>query len=308
MPCYHPMKAWRSKDPDDYNPETGKYKMTFNSAKGLSHTEVDLPCGNCLGCLQDRARTWAIRCLHEASLHKENCFITLTYDEEHYPKKGRIYQEDGSLNKSDFQKFMKRLRKRYANIPIRFYHCAEYGANLDRPHHHACIFGFSFPDRYPWSVRKDTVLYRSPSLESLWRFGYSTVGDVSIESACYVARYLVKKQFGKQAEDHYKGRLPEFNTMSRKPGIGKGWYDKYKNDLYNYDRCVVCDKFVLKPPRFYDNLYDLENPEHLAQLKQERIAKAKQKPDNDWKRLQVREKVAHLKIERSKRNFENPLT
>lgn len=300
MPCYHPMKAWRSMDPDDYNPATGKYKMTFNLAKGLKHTEVDLPCGNCIGCLEDRARIWAIRCIHEASLHKENCFITLTYNGEHIP-------ENGSLNKHDFQLFMKRLRKRYVSKIIRYYHAAEYGSNLDRPHHHACIFGFDFQDKYPWSVRKDIVLYRSPSLESLWRYGYSSIGDVSSESVSYVTRYLVKKQFGKHAEEHYKGRLPEFNTMSRRPGIGRGWYDKYKDDLYNYDRCVVRDKFVVKPPRYYDNIYDLENPEHLAELKQERIAKAKQKPDNDWKRLEVREKVAKLKIERSKRTFENPM-
>ena len=294
MPCYHPMKAWRSKAPDDFNPATGKFKMTFERNKGLPFTETDLPCGQCLGCRNDYARKWAIRCYHESQLHKENCFITLTYDDKHYP-------ENGSLNKRDFQLFMKRLRKKYGSGP-RFFHAAEYGDNLDRPHHHACIFGFDFPDKYPWSVRKDITIYRSDSLESLWPFGYSTIGECNYDTACYVARYILKKQTGKRAEEHYKGLLPEFTTMSRRPGIGRDWYDKYKDDLYNYDKCVVRNNFILKPPRYYDNLYDLENPEHLSQLKQARKLKAKDNPDNTPERLAVRKEVHRLKLERLKRH------
>jgi hypothetical protein len=298
MPCYHPLRAWRSKDPQDYNPETGKYKMVFDSAKGLQSTETELPCGQCIGCRLDRARKWAIRCVHEASLYEDNCFITLTYDDFNYP-------ENGSLNKRDFQLFMKRLRFKYEDARIRYFHCAEYGNDFQRPHHHACIFGFDFPDKYAWSIRKDYIIYRSDILESLWSFGFVSLGACNFDTACYVARYIMKKQNGPNADEHYQGRLPEFITMSRRPGIGREWFNKYKDDLYNYDKCVVRDNFILKPPRYYDNLYHEENPEHLAQIKRERLEKAKQNFDNDYNRLATREKCAKLKLDRYNRSLEN---
>ena len=44
----------------------------------------------------------------------------------------------------------------------------EYGDKLMRPHYHACLFGFDFPDRVLWSIRDNVRLYRSSILEKLW--------------------------------------------------------------------------------------------------------------------------------------------
>ena len=41
---------------------------------------------------------------------------------------------------------MKRLRKKYGS-KIRFFQCGEYGELYGRPHYHACLLNFDFPDK-----------------------------------------------------------------------------------------------------------------------------------------------------------------
>jgi len=192
-------------------------------------------------------------------MHKQNCFITLTFNDKHLDK-------ELSLRKEDFQKFMKRIRF-HTGIKIRYYHCGEYGSLGLRPHHHAILFGYDFPDKVLWQVRNKIPLYRSALLEYLWPFGFCTVGNVTFESAAYVARYILKKITGARAQDHYQGRVPEYNTMSRRPGIGKTWYDQYKSDVYPHGYVVIRKGLKVRPPRFYDNIYDLENHDSMLKIK-----------------------------------------
>lgn len=102
MGCFTPLKAWQSinKKPN------GKSSISFSHSHNCP-TPIELPCGQCSGCRLERSRQWAIRCMHEAQLHYENAFITLTYDEENLPL-------DNSLNLKHFQDFMKRLRYHYS--------------------------------------------------------------------------------------------------------------------------------------------------------------------------------------------------
>lgn len=144
MPCYHPLTGYRSKSGRD--PKSGKWPLTFDLSNAYIDMPVTVPCGQCIGCRLDKSRDWAVRCLHEASLYQDNCFITLTYDDAHLDPLG-------SLNKDDFVKFMKRLRFQYGP-KIRFFHCGEYGTLLNRPHHHACIFNFDFYDKELLSIRQ----------------------------------------------------------------------------------------------------------------------------------------------------------
>ena len=168
-------------------------------------------------------------------MYDENCFITLTYDDDNL-------HSGGSLVKADFQKFMKRLRKKFGS-GVRYYHCGEYGEKNGRPHHHACLFNFRFPDCEPLDIagRSSDLppLYVSRSLLELWPFGLHTIGVVTFDSAAYVARYVMKKITGDKAASHYNGRLPEYTTMSRRPGIGRAWYDKFKSDCYPSDELVI---------------------------------------------------------------------
>lgn len=102
MPCYHPIQGWKSRFPN----QKGKRPIVF---KQNSYADLDSPvtlaCGRCIGCRLEYSRQWAVRCVHEASLYDDNCFITLTYDNENLP-------EGGTLVKKHFQDFMKRLRKK----------------------------------------------------------------------------------------------------------------------------------------------------------------------------------------------------
>lgn len=200
-------------------------------------------------------------------MYEKNCFITLTFNDENLNKKL-------TLVKRDFQLFMKRLRKRFLDESIRYYHCGEYGTLLQRPHHHAILFNFDFPDKKLWQVREKIPLYRSEILEELWPYGFCTIGQATFESAAYVARYILKKITGDRAAAHYGDRLPEYTTMSRRPGIARAWYDRYKSDVYPHDYVVIRGGRRCRPPRYYDSIYDLEEPKKFKKIKYNRTKNA----------------------------------
>jgi len=300
MPCYHPLKAFQCFDRTIVFDETRKHDIV---------RQLELPCGQCIGCRLERSRQWAIRCMHESQLHTHNSFITLTYDNTHLPS-------DGSLDYKDFQLFLKRLRKALASrgLTVRYYMAGEYGELHARPHFHACIFGYDFPDKKLWKrTASGSMLYRSQELETLWPFGHSTVGDVTFESAAYVARYIMKKQTGKEAHKHYQftsldtGEIvqmqSEYNKMSLKPGIGAEWYKKYRSDVYPHDYVVVRGKKV-RPPKFYDKKYKTDFPYEYDELLYKREQRAKLNlEDNTWERLAVKEQVTQAKLQKLKRTL-----
>ncbi|QXP08245.1 MAG: replication initiator protein [Arizlama microvirus] len=298
MPCYHPISAWQLLNVKTAN---GKPTISFKNPyarPSASRVGIQVPCGQCIGCRLERSRQWAIRCVHEAYGHDDNAFITLTYAPEHVPP-------DGSLIKSHFQKFMKRFRKAVSPILVRFFHCGEYGEKNQRPHYHACLFGYSFPDKVLYTIRDECRLYRSPMLEKLWPYGFATVGDVTFESAAYVARYITKKITGDLAEKHYQGRLPEYTTMSRRPGIGKLWYENFKGDVFPCDNVVIRGK-VMKPPRYYDKQLEISDLELHSKIKLDRKTKALQNAaDNTSARLAVKETCKIAQFQQLKRGLEN---
>lgn len=262
MTCYFPLHAYKGK-----SKEADKTVITFRRSDSWRGIELNLPCGQCIGCRLERSRQWAVRCMHEASLYEKNCFLTLTYDDENLPP-------GGSLCLKDYQDFMKRLRKRFGS-GIRFFHCGEYGEQLGRPHYHSLLFNHDFDDKRLFSGNRGNSLYTSDTLSRLWPMGHSLIGAVTFESAAYVARYVMKKVNGEKAVDHYGGLVPEYITMSRGSkklgtgGIGKAWFDRFKSDVYPHDRVVVRG-VPTRPPRFYDNLLAREDRSTFELLKIER--------------------------------------
>lgn len=296
MACFHPLSAWQLVDGSIVFAERG------NVLRSLT-----LPCGQCVGCRLERSRQWAVRCFHESQLHDFNSFITLTYDDSHLPP-------NGSLVYRDFQLFMKLLRKSRAPNPVRFFMCGEYGETFFRPHFHACLFNVFFSDRRLLKrLPSGSNLYRSPELESLWTNGFSSIGDVTFESAAYVARYCLKKVTGPSASSHYTrvdsdtGEIynitPEFTRMSLKPGIGANWFRRYRSDVFNDDKDFVVVRGVkMKPPRYYDNLlkdasdFTSDYVEFMRQQKAQNAA-----ADNTPERLAVREVVTRSRLTFKKR-------
>lgn len=309
MACYHPLTALVTGVRADNGKKSLKVISKADSCYQHPLSEyIKLPCGNCIGCREDRAKTWAIRCVHEASLYEKNCFITLTYDNANLPK-------DGSLVKSHFQLFMKRLRKRYGN-GIRYYQCGEYGEQFSRPHYHACLFNFDFPlkskenpdGKYLWKETRGGSLFLCEALEKLWPYGFVSCGAVTFDSAAYVARYIVKKINGDLAPGHYQGRQPEYTTMSRRPGIAKDWFKKYKESdvaLAYREGFITMNGKTYKIPKFYDLNYEITDPLLFKSVKETRQKKAKENPDNEPDRLAVRKTIHNARYQKLNRAYEN---
>ena len=306
MPCYHPIRGYRG----------AGGKVVF--AVGDTESRIQVPCGQCVGCRLERSRQWAIRCVHEAALHEENAFITLTYDQEHLPT-------DGGLHKSHWQSFAKAVRRnldddakndRNHRPTFRYFHCGEYGDERGRPHYHAAIFGINFSaDRKIWTMNKNGEgLYVSPLLEKLWGRGFCSIGELTFESAAYVARYVMKKINGPRAAEHYQrinkttGETwtiqPEYTTMSRRPGIGQGWIDKYYKEVRKSDAVLMNGKEI-KPPIYYDKHYEINDPHGYENMKQNRKSKAiKNKENYTPKKLHIKEKITLLQIKKLERKLD----
>lgn len=246
-----------------------------------------------------------MRCVHEAQLHNENTYVTLTLNDNNLTP-------GQSLDYSLFQKFIRRLRKKF-KTPIRYYMAGEYGEKFERPHYHAILFGIDFNDKlYKRKNQNGDSLFTSAMLDHLWKHGECTIGAVTFQSAAYVARYVMKKITGDQATTHYTwldqdgelhSRKPEFNQMSRRPGIGQRWYQRFKQDVYPADH-VITNGHPAKTPRYYDKLLKKENPALLEQLKKERKEKANESwQDNTPRRLAAKEIVAAAKLGKLKRTL-----
>lgn len=300
MACFKPLKGFYA---TTVNP-SGKRSIVFSEKEGYIDRPVELPCGQCIGCRISKQQQWAIRCVHESMMHTWNWFVTLTYAPEHLP-------ENLSVSKDAHQKFMKRLRKQTGQ-QFRYYMCAEYGGLNGRPHYHYLLFGLRLDDLQLWRLSKSRSgelnrIYRSPVIEKAWPYGYCEVGEVSYSSAAYTAGYIRKKitSKGQNQVDPETGltpyelickktgdlisREPEFSHMSRNPGLGKAFYEKYKRQIINNDYVVVNDK-RMRVPKYYDYLCQEADKQLLDENKRKRREAAKKyAPELSPERLRARE-------------------
>lgn len=294
MVCYSPLRAYKSKEIG----KSGKRGITFDRGASFSGVPMDLPCGQCIGCRLAKSLQWAVRCMHEKQLHELSSFVTLTYDEDNLP-------EGGSLVKRDVQLFMKRLRERLKVRGIRFYMCGEYGERTNRPHYHILFFNIDFLDKkFYKTAKRGERLYTSQLLRELWPFGNNVIGDVTLESCAYVARYIVDKMTGDKAADWYMGRQPEFTNMSRRPGIGSKWYELYGIHSHKSGDFAVLEGRKVRMPRFYDNRFEAIDEAGLSVVKvRRRRAALLHRKDNMVDRRRVRERVTLARKSLAKREF-----
>lgn len=291
-----------------------------------------VPCGQCLECRINYAKNWACRCEVESYYHKNNHFITLTYDDEHVPVrdihtkeeyrglnnpldyygKGKRY-EALTLRKKDIQDFLKRLRKwasthgGYENPEqgIRVFYCGEYGSKGERPHYHMLVYGLIIPDLKVECRKKGYEHDSSEIISKLWGNGLIDIGGVDYLSCQYVSRYIVKKQLGKGAEGYYekKGIDKEFIQMSLKPAIGLQYYIDHMDEIYSIDTIYLKAGRRQRPPRYFDNAEDKrrmqeELGDEAFEYVQELI-KAKETFDNEGRYAKPHSAfMTELKIER----------
>lgn len=255
----------------------------FEADKYPKDKIIKLPCGQCVDCRLEYSRQWANRCMLELQYHDSSYFVTLTYDDAHVPKSYYSDPETGeafeslTLQKRDFQLFMKRLRKKFSDQKIRFFMAGEYGDETKRPHYHAILFGLHLDDLQHYKKSQLGFSYfNSPSLSEVWSdndgnpIGHVVIAPVTWETCAYTARYVMKKLNGDLSQFYSDFNLqPEFTLMSRKPGIARQYYDDHP-DLYQYDKINLKTEKggrTFKPPRYYDKLYSEDNPEEMQRIK-----------------------------------------
>jgi len=244
--------------------------------------------------------------MHEARYHTENAFLTLTYKD--FELVEGISKVTGNvratLHPEHLTKFWKRFRK--AGHHVRYFACGEYGDKLGRPHYHACIFGYSPQDKIHHSTKNGNPLYTSQYLDSLWTHGAVYTGDVSFESASYVARYVMKKLNGKEA--HYyedEGIQSEFVRMSRRPGIGNQFFNDFSSDMFPMDTVVMRDGHKQRPPRYYSTLLEKKDPIAYEEVKaQRKLQQGRNEEAFNKRRLAVKERFKKAQTKNLDRNLE----
>lgn len=294
MPCYYPVR--------------------------LPGVPTRVPCGRCVGCSLEYSRVWGIRCVKEAMDHRDNSFLTLTYRNENLPHTTFLDTETGEFKQSvtllprDLQKFWKRLRKRFKSgtdgTDIRYFAAGEFGDKTKRPHYHAALFGIDFPDKIPWKKTAAGLLYRSKILEEIWTHGDCLIGDVTFDSAAYIARYMVEKKLKGKYMRLNDGTIEiqedlerEFMVCSRRPGIGGKHFDSYYRDYFPLDLCSINGKFC-KPPRYYTERLKKHNIDMYNSVKLSRLNNKINIVDNLPRRLAQRERVAIGKMSQKMRSLE----
>lgn len=265
----------------------------MSSSEAFRDTKMEVSCGQCIGCRLEKSRQWAVRIMHETQLHDISSFVTLTYNDAHLP-------ENNTLIKKDLRLFHRRLRKTLPH-KIRYFACGEYGEKTSRAHYHSIIFGY-WPDdsRYLEQTEYGT-LYTSEKLANIWGKGNVSIGTVQFESAAYVSNYVTKKITGKKADEHYKGRLPEFSAMSRRPGIGYDWYVQYKSETVR-DNVIVMRGKEMQLPQYYKRKLREENSLEENWKHKWKFDKPIDLNERSFERLKVKEQCQQAKTDLYKKD------
>lgn len=258
MPCYRPIRARQERE-----------GAAVRLLPPVGTANMHLPCGKCVGCRKRRAREWALRCVHEASMHDHKCFVTLTYDPEHYP-------ENGFLQPSHLRDFLKRVRNALARgthpqlvgKQLRFFAVGEYGDRTFRAHYHALLFGIDFLDMVEIPRARGPKIFDSATLRDLWGMGHVSTAPFTTRTAAYAAQYAVKKQnkHDWRLHDELGEVAPQpFMRCSRNPGLGFWWLWRYGEDTAH--GVVHHDGSPYAIPRYYRDKMRLDAPKLYAGAK-----------------------------------------
>lgn len=220
----------------------------------------DVPCGHCINCRLNYAKKWSQRCLLETKSWQENWFVTLTYDDDHLP--AVIDRDTGefsfaTLVPDDVTAFMKRLREfyrdKFGHTEIRFYMAGEYGDTTFRPHYHILLFNVPcFDLKYYSKSPLGDCYYNSDTFNKLWGKGHVVIGEVTAQSAAYVARYCQKKA-GKKIDYDAIGVRKEYVNMSRRPGIALPYFMANYEKIYKNDTIYLPNGQMATPMRYFDD-------------------------------------------------------
>lgn len=242
-----------------------------------------IPCGKCIQCRKLERYQWTSRIELEAKQYDYNYFLTLTYNEENLyipdytvnKKTGEIFKNDGSwtgsLNKKDLQQFIKSLRtyfkRDFDHDGVKFYACGEYGDIGDRPHYHIILM--NTPPLEQKLVPQTKNILTNDRITDIWHKGFTSIGECNWTTIGYTAGYCQKKLFGDYKDEYYakKGQEPIFANMSRRPGIGRAYYEEHKDEIYELDEIINSKGNSMRPPAYFDRLMDIGEKDVIDNIK-----------------------------------------
>lgn len=218
--------------------------------KDNKNEHIPFPCGKCPPCMKRRTSGWSFRLVKHGEQMKNALFVTLTYDTDYVPITEKGYM---TLDKTDLQKFFKRLRK-INNEKISYYAVGEYGSQSFRPHYHIILFNASIKNvESAWSLDNKPL-------------GHVHFGNVSDASIGYTLKYMSKsKQIPLHKNDD---RKKEFSLMSKKLGanyLTEKMIQWHKQNLKERMYVPMKDGRKIAMPRYYkDKMYNEEEKKKIA--------------------------------------------
>lgn len=269
--------------PDGSYPQSALFYDFGSYAKKVFANSQQIPCGHCIGCRLNYSKQWAVRMMCELPYHKEAWFLTLTYNDDFIPTTFHDGKVRHPLVKKDIQLFLKRFRKRFPPGSVHYYCCGEYGSLTQRPHYHMILF---LDDPLELTTGSRNVLHKvcnghryyiNDFISSIWYraghngqpAGFHYLADVSFDTCSYVANYVTKKLNGDMSYEQF-GLTNVFSLISQKPAIGRRFFEDNETDIYEQYSFLVpgLDKPLrVRPPRYWDNLFDIEHHQELCDYK-----------------------------------------
>lgn len=160
---------------------------------------IQVPCGKCAFCLQNKRSAWMFRIHHEMRDQEyKGYFLTLTYDEKHVRRVGP--QGQLSLRFRDVQLYLKRIRK--AKFYAKYICVGEYGGETFRPHYHMLL----------WTDAPVEFL------EANWKssvdnscMGTIHFGVLNMRSAMYTLKYIIQPKVVVDKKDKREHARAQFS-------------------------------------------------------------------------------------------------
>lgn len=256
MKCLHPVTIKFSKPIEHF-------KVKNNETE--EDTIIKVQCGKCASCLKKRTTEWTLRINQEIETSFESIpyFCTFTYDEPY---------TDGNLHNEDFQKYIKRLRKKTGK-KIKYWASGEYGDIGGRPHFHAIIIGLNQDDK--------------EAIDECWGMGFTDVKGATPGRIKYVINYM-KKTIPEELPKELNKPKP---LISKK--IGFEWWEKNRDQIIFEGVIKTARGTKHSIPRYY---LKKENEETLEFLN-EKIMKnlEKENPELTPKEIKNLDKTKRIK-------------
>ena len=198
MQCLHPITI--------KNPHWGTSKQTIDDTM-----YIQVPCGRCIACQNNRRSSWVLRNRFENLHCISSLFVTLTYSDDKLPLSPCGIP---TLNYEDVKKFMKRLRKLYSGVKLRYFLCGEYGSKTFRPHYHSIIYDLPL-----LTNGKDFIEYYRKKISDVWKNGNVSASSVNDNRIGYITKYIIKSNEDREKFEQCGIKPPRLLVSH---GLGKG--------------------------------------------------------------------------------------